>query len=396
MHTSAIVASRSSATRTVHRYGSRLGIPMALAALCLSWPHPALATITVTIVPGFVSEDGASSGGSVSAAQAELLRDPGGILINYGGYDATFGLAVAGLSGERRASVPGAFVRLTWDISDQGATFDGHGRSTNQYASAFASANILVSVAGAGTNGLVRYNLGGQNEDYQLLYGYQSYFPNVGSGSPGEGYFSGSIVWTDNGIFPGETKLNPRKYGPEMPTRSDEPVDVAGYQLTSLPVDGSFGVTSPVFFGTRPAAIASSAFVSDSAAPGATDYVFRSQSDLAFTSFVTPDGIPGDTSHIFIDDGTRLTPYVPGTTVLFASPVSEFFIRGLDPFAMPSHGPVPFVHGMTFDQSGTAIVLHGALVPEPSSVLLSLIGATGLVFVLRRHSMTGRVGQGLP
>ncbi len=56
--------------------------------------------------------------------------------------------------------------------------------------------------------------------------------------------------------------------------------------------------------------------------------------------------------------------------------MTTFWLLGLDPMVMPSHGPAPFVHGLTFTEAGPALVGHGALVavPEPSTAAMAAVG----------------------
>ena len=205
------------------------------------------------------------------------------------------------------------------------------------------------------------------------------------------------MILADDGHFPGELE-KPREYagngggGPtdtiHVPEGEEDPTidegastanDTTGGYLTSLPVEGAFGVTAPVYFGGLAAVPLTGGDT------GTVDYFFRSLSGLDFTSFVAPDGVPGDTSQIVIDDGTTLTPYLPGTTHTFSSPVHFFYLRGLDGSAMSGDGPVPFVHGLTFDQAGAAVVLQGQVVPEPSSLALAAIGFVGMLLGWRRR-----------
>jgi hypothetical protein len=127
---------------------------------------------------------------------------------------------------------------------------------------------------------------------------------------------------------------------------------IAGAMLTAMPVKADRGVTQAAYFGP------SQAKTPNVYSP--TDYFFGSESNLKFTSFVAPNGIQGDTSHIMIDDGTSLIPYVPGTTYTFSNPVLTFALRGLDKSVMPPDDTeAPFVWGATFDQEGAAIVYQG-------------------------------------
>lgn len=111
--------------------------------------------------------------------------------------------------------------------------------------------------------------------------------------------YNGSLVWTDDGSWPGERE-KPREYS-EAPGYSPGvsiPENVAaselvhlpdGYglgpsHLNGLPVDGAYGVSDPVYFGPPNAASAAAALPL-SIVPSAIGYYFQSVGDPLFTSF---------------------------------------------------------------------------------------------------------------
>jgi len=171
---------------------------------------------------------------------------------------------------------------------------------------------------------------------------------------------AGAHVYTKTGQpFPGARPERPAPpsscsdCGEGENERALESVPVTGSYLTGLPVEEDFGVQNSLYFGPE-----SNGQVAE--APTGyhpTSYYFISRTNLPITSFVTPNGILGDTSGVVIDDGTTLIPYVPGTTHIFSTPVTEFALRGLDDSAMPIEtAPAPFVYGLQFAAPGVAMI----------------------------------------
>lgn len=346
------------------------------------WPLAAFVLVTVIFFPTHDTE-----------AAIIVTSLPGQA---YAGADGTGVIPVAlsnnnpGLSGsiEANTKVAGAFAE--WDITSQGATFRASATGTLGIGTSQASAAIRYALTSSfgGPIQSKPAGFGGINLDVNYYFG------------PREQY--GSVVWTDGDYFPGERE-NPRLIEPPGPGRPPEPPDPSVFEntpgtrpsivngaayLTSLPVEGDFGVTSPVYFaGHSPVVPTAMPLVSSGA--DVTGYYFQSVSDARFTSFSAPDGIAGDTSQIVINDGTNLIPYVPGTTLQFASPLSIFAIIGLDKSILPADGPAPFVHALTFEQAGAAIFVEGTMisVPEPSTVALAIIGALGLLLFARRETL---------
>jgi hypothetical protein len=303
----------------------------------------------------------------------------------------------AGLTGNKSSSVSGASATAFWSVTNQGATVRLHAKGSEETQGG-AVAFLAIGFRLTSTSGTGRVRGTG-------IFGESSFAVTARTGVGGDAsagwlgpppYFVPeetivqSFVWTDGPHLPGEPE-NPKEYDgpgiyvpggqidPTIKRGASTATDTTGAYLTSLPVEGSYGVTAPVYFGNQPAALALAA--SNSSSPNVVGYYFSSLGDSSISSFVTPDGIPGDGSDISISFGDMSVPYLPGTTYTFSSPVTTFWLLGLDPTVMPSHGPAPFVHGLTFSEAGPALVGHGALiaVPEPSACFLAATGIALLV-----------------
>lgn len=264
--------------------------------------------------------------------------------------------------------------------------------SHNGIGGAFSSAYVAVGFSSSegkpirGKYALGSSRTGNSSGNTLPLSGIINAFAN--SGNIGSESRSAAYVWTDGDFFPGENPDDPKDYEDDPGNDGDVEIvggvdianDVTGAYLTSLPVDASYGVSSPVYFGE-------STGVSPSVDLGARGYVFLLQSGLNFTSFTTPNGIPGDTTGAYLAFGTTTTPYVPGTTYTFSSPVGGFAILGLDPTALYTDSSAPFVQGFTFDQSGPAIFTQYVVaVPEVGTLTLTFLGASiGVIASVRRR-----------
>ncbi len=215
-------------------------------------PHATYAAIIVTPLPG---------------GQAHAVAD--GI---FGPVDEQRTLS-AGLSGSVSASTTGASANAFWSITSQGATFGTKATGTLGVATSRAYTEIRYSLAST-TNGPIRFRPTG----FGCINTYVDAY-----GGPYEQ--SGSAVWTYGDYFPGEPE-NPKGYdgpGIYVPEGDDEPDvkrgaitanDTTGDYLTSLPVEDSYGVTAPVYFGNQPAALALAA--SDNPSPNVVGYYFSS------------------------------------------------------------------------------------------------------------------------
>ncbi len=335
----------------------------------------------------------------------------GGLTLGPGSFGTAYAIAYgfsgaisdtnSGLSGSVAVTGDiGSSASATWSLSAQGMLIRLH----STYG---GGAQVVLNADVASDNSIAMYireQRSGFNGtvgpiDRALVfpndYGVQATLP-FGFGSPprSDEYVA---VFSETLIFPGEQPDNPREYdgGVDYEPESDDEPSVHPRHRTfpggvrglwgGLPVGGSYGVTSPVYFGDATPAIADS----PAAGPnGASGYLFAMRSGVQFTSFTTPNGIPGDTSGAYISDGATSVPYMPGTTYTFPSPVPAFAILGLDPSVMPLDGPALFVHGLTFDQDGPAIFMHVPLlpVPEPTSLVLGSLGfSTLLVGACRRR-----------
>ena len=190
-----------------------------------------------------------------------------------------------------------------------------------------------------------------------------------------------SIIWS-LGPLPGET--------PDDPVPSDEPVDVAGYQLFA-PVSQSYGV-GPILYTAPPCEHEELPLAADTieSAGAMLAPVYRIESlGPKLTTFVIPNALPGDSLYTVSFDG-NVVPLTPGVPIDFTQYVpggiAEFRLSDIDASAVSSlTDPVPFVTGLTFANEGLAIV-NFTIVPEPSTFALAMVTATfGFSYVWRHR-----------
>jgi hypothetical protein len=295
-----------------------------------------------------------------------------------------------GLSGGVRAVVSGNTATAVWSVTPGSAYFAVYVDGSN-----FAGVDLGLNFTQSSTGAPLRARAG--QVEMTSSVAPEHFINNLENGQLGvtarssngfRGMLSQSVTWSPvDEDDPGRNKDKSRRYDTQVKDEETGAVivlppgdpgdleegatvanDTAGAYLTwnahfsSLPVDNDLGIQSPGYFGGPPTENSPLGETVSGYHP--TAYYFGSLT-VGITSFVVPDGIPGDTSNLVIDDGETLTPYVPGTTHVFSTPLRGFALRGLDATAMPTDGePAPFVHGLTFNRAGSAILYHAAY-PAP-------------------------------
>lgn len=114
----------------------------------------------------------------------------------------------------------------------------------------------------------------------------------------------------------------------------------------------------------------------------ASGFEFTMQDGSLFTEIINfPMGVDGDDSFEVWTGGSSLGWFNVGDSVNFSAGVSNFTITGIDP-TVNGDDPAVFPVQLGFNNpTGTFTMIP---IPEPSSAILSLLGAVGLVFIRRR------------
>jgi hypothetical protein len=134
--------------------------------------------------------------------------------------------------------------------------------------------------------------------------------------------------------------------------------------------------------------------------PVATGYDYA-VSGNTFTSASFGDNLTGLDSYELYNGATLLGTVLRGQVFNFATPLSSFSLRGIDPANLLVPGdPLAFVSGFTFGQTGQTIVTQvpfvedisvAAAVPEPTSWAMMILGFGAIGGSLRRRRPTTTV-----
>ncbi len=115
--------------------------------------------------------------------------------------------------------------------------------------------------------------------------------------------------------------------------------------------------------------------------PMASGYVYETDGASNFVAVVLPAGIDADGEYT-VTDSSGTTTVIAGAQYTFPTATTQFTVGGIDPL-VDGGDPTAFPAFISFDQS--LVSFTQTPVPEPTSLVLSLLGAVGLAAGYRRR-----------